>query len=181
MDKVDLINYRMLAREVRQLRDQLMALEASLFSPTGQRFSSVPRSASGPKKTMEDAVAGHLKLQELYSGKLAAQEALLFKIEEALDSLDDPAQRVILRERYVLGNSWVRICDKMRSQGYSERQVYRLHGYALLHLKGVDVTTEERSTSAESAELQFARDFIHSHGLEFALASAWQRRKDSGT
>ena len=30
---------------------------------------------------------------------------------------------------------------------------------------------------AESKELKFTREFIHEHGLDFALASAWQRRK----
>lgn len=135
MDKVDLINYRILSREVRQLRDQLTALESSLYSPKGQRFTSMPHSSHGPKKTMDEVVAGHIKLESLYREKLAAQEARLYDIEEALDSLEDPAQRVIMRERYVLGHSWIYICDKMRSQGYSERQVYRLHGYALLNLK----------------------------------------------
>lgn len=28
----------------------------------------------------------------------------------------------------------------------------------------------------ESEELKFTRDFIHEHGLDFALASAWNRR-----
>lgn len=137
MEKIDFINYRMLTNEVRQLRDQLTTLEASLYSPKGQRFTSTPHAASGPKKTMEDAVAGHMRLEQLYHEKLTEQEAQLYAIEAALDSLADPAQRVIMRERYVLGHSWVHICDKMRSQGYSERQVYRLHGFALLNLKEV--------------------------------------------
>lgn len=33
---------------------------------------------------------------------------------------------------------------------------------------------------AESEELKFTRDFIHEHGLEFALASAWNRRVEDG-
>jgi hypothetical protein len=86
---------------------------------------------------MEDAVAGHMKLESLYLEKLAEQEARLYDIEVAIDSLDDPAQRIVMRERYILGHSWVRICDKLRSMGYSERSVYRLHGYALLNLKEV--------------------------------------------
>lgn len=137
MDKIDLMNYRALSREVKQLRDQLAALESSLYSPKGQRFTSMPHSSSGPKKTMEDAVAGHMRLESLYREKLARQEAQLFAIEDALYALADPAQRIIMRERYINGRSWVRICDMMRSEGYSERQVYRLHGYALLKLKEV--------------------------------------------
>ena len=139
MEKIDLVNYRTLAKEVRQLRDQLATLESAMYSPAGQRFSTTPRSSSGPKKTMEDVVAGHLKLEELYREKLMEKDAQLYKIEQAIESLEDPAQRVILRDRYILGHSWLHICEKMRNQGYSERTVYRLHGYALLHLKEVDL------------------------------------------
>ena len=137
MDKLDFINYRALVREVEQLRAQLKALEASLYSPKGQQFSDMPRAASGPKKTMEDAVEGHIKLEQRYHEKLAEQEARLYDIEKALDCLEDPAQRVVMRERYILGHSWARICIKMQSMGYSERTVYRLHGFALLNLKEV--------------------------------------------
>lgn len=139
MEKSDFLNYRALSREVRQLRDQLTTLEASLYSPRGQRFSNTPRSASGSKRTMDEAVAGHIRLEELYREKLAAQEAKLYDIEQALDSLADPAQRFIMRERYIFGYSWVRICETMRGQGYSERQVFRLHGFALLKLKEVNL------------------------------------------
>ena len=135
MEKTDLKNYRMLVLETKQLQTQLRVLEASLYSPKGQRFTSTPRAASGPKKTMEDAVAGHIRLESLYQEKLAAQEAQLLLIEQALGALDDPAQRLVMRDRYLLGHGWTRICEKMRGQGYSERQVYRLHGLALLKLK----------------------------------------------
>jgi hypothetical protein len=88
---------------------------------------------------MDEAVDGHMRLETLYREKLAAQEARMYAIEDALDVLEDPAERIIMRERYISGHSWVRICDMMRSWGYSERQVYRLHGYALLKLKEVQL------------------------------------------
>lgn len=139
MEKSDLLNYRALLKEVLQLRGQLTALECSLYSPKGQRFTSTPRAPSGPKNTMDEAVDGHMRLERLYREKLAAQEAQAYAIEDALEALSDPAQRIIMRERYIYGRSWVRICDMMRSEGYSERQVYRLHGYALLKLKEVQL------------------------------------------
>lgn len=135
MEKSELINYRMLLREVQQLRYQLDTLEASLYSPKGQRFTSMPHAASDPKKTMEDAVAGHLKLRDFYFERRAVKEAEQLRIEKAIDSLEDAAQRVIMRDRYIFGHSWRKVCDTMRSQGYSERQVFRLHGFALLNLK----------------------------------------------
>lgn len=33
---------------------------------------------------------------------------------------------------------------------------------------------------SESEELKFTRQFIHEHGLEFALASDWSRRAEDG-
>ena len=36
----------------------------------------------------------------------------------------------------------------------------------------------ENAPAVENEELQFTRQFIHEHGLEFALASAWNRRAE---
>ena len=139
MDKIDLVNYRGLAQEVRQLKTQLKTLESALYSPKGQQFTSTPRATSGPKKTMEDAVVGHMRLDALYREKLAEQEATLYNLEKAVSTLEDPAQRMVIRERYFTGLSWRRIIANFAALGYSERQVYRLHGYALLKLKEVEL------------------------------------------
>ena len=39
---------------------------------------------------------------------------------------------------------------------------------------------EAWNNRAENEELIFTRQFLHEHGLEFALASAWERRKKDG-
>ena len=39
---------------------------------------------------------------------------------------------------------------------------------------------EAWNNRAENEELKFTRQFIHEHGLEFALASAWNRRAEDG-
>lgn len=135
MEKAEFLSYRLLGREVRRLKGQLTALETSLYSPKGQRFTSTPRASSGKGKTMEDAVAGHLKLVEHYEAQLAEQEARQLAIEQAIASLKDTGQRQVMRDRYISGHSWGRILADFAQLGYSERQVYRLHGYALLNLK----------------------------------------------
>lgn len=134
MEKTDFLNYRALVREVQQLRSQLAALESSLYSPKGQRFSSTPRAASGPKKTMDDAVAGHIKLEALYREQLAEKENRQAYIEWAIASLDTP-ERLVMRFRYIDGYGWPAVIREMQKVGYSERTVYRLHGLALLKLK----------------------------------------------
>lgn len=137
MEKSDFLSYKTLALETQQLREQLATLEGSMYSPKGQRFTSTPRVPSGSGSTMEGVVARHMKLEELYRGRLAEQEAQLLKIEGALQSLSDPGERVVMRERYILGTRWPAVVMKLQKLGYSERQVYRLHGYALAKLKEV--------------------------------------------
>lgn len=137
MEKADFKNYRALVLEVAQLKEQLRVLESSLYSPRGQRFSSTPRAGSGPKKTMDDAVAGHIKLEALYREQLAEKEARQLAIEQAISSLSDTPERVVMRERYIKGCGWPAVIRKMQSLGYSESTAYRLHGLALLKLKEV--------------------------------------------
>ena len=136
MDKVDLRNYRTLACEVRQIREQLEALESSLFSPKGQRFTSTPRVPSGAGSTMDGAVARHMELGDLYRSQLADKEAEQLSIERAIHSLEAP-ERLVMRSRYIEGKGWNAIIREMQKLGYSERQVYRLHGFALLKLKEI--------------------------------------------
>lgn len=137
MEKAEFKSYRLLLFEVQQLKTQLATLESSLYSPKGQQFSKTPRSGGGPKKTMDDAVAGHLRLLQLYEDKLAEQEAQQFKIESAINSLEDTGERVVMRELYLNGRRWPAVIREMQKRGYSERTAYRLHGQALLKLKEV--------------------------------------------
>ena len=138
MEKIEFLKYRDLLREVQQLRDQIRILESSLYSPAGQRFSTTPRAASGPKKTMDDAVAGHIKLEALYRSQLAEKEARQLIIEQAIMSLPDTAEapeRLVMRLRYIEGRGWPAVVREMQKLGYSERTVFRLHGSALSKLK----------------------------------------------
>ena len=137
MEKSDFKNYRALVIEVQQLREQLAVLESSLYSAKGQRFSSTPRGPSDYRATMDGAVDRHIKLVELYTGELAEKEAKQLAIEQAIMSLGETPERVIMRELYIFGRSWPAVLTKMQKMGYSERTTYRLHGYALLRLKEV--------------------------------------------
>ena len=137
MEKIDFKNYRALVLEVQQLRDQLQTLESSLYSPKGQRFTSTPRVPSGERSTMDGAIEAHIKLERKYREELAEKEAQQLAIEEAIQSLGDTPERVVMRELYIFGKSWPAVINKMQKLGYSERTTYRLHGYALLKLKEV--------------------------------------------
>ena len=137
MEKSDLEQYRMLGREICQINDQLRELESSLYSPKGQRFSHTPKAQGAAGYSMDSAIANHVRLADLYAAKLAEREAQQLRIEQAIDSLDDTVARQIMRDRYISGLAWWRICRELESRGYSERTVYRLHGEALLKLREV--------------------------------------------
>lgn len=137
MEKEDLVNYRQLAREVRQLRARLKTLEDSIYAPSGQKYSHLPRASSGLTRTMDDVVASHAALEEFYLQKLAEKNNKLLAVEQAIESLQVVAERLVMRYRYIDGHSWLKICQTMESRGFSERQVYRLHGWALEKLRGV--------------------------------------------
>lgn len=137
MEKSELRNYRILTVEVQQLKEQLASLESSLYSPKGQQFTSTPRVPSGDRSTMDGAVGRHIELVTLYRTKLAEKETQQLAIERAIQGLGETPERVVMRERYLQGRSWNVICRDMQKLGYSERQVFRLHGLALLNLKEV--------------------------------------------
>ncbi len=137
MEKTEFKSYRALVLEVQQLKEQLTVLESSIYSPKGQRFTTTPRVPSGDRSTMDGAVDRHMKLVRLYREQLAEKEARQLAIEQAVESLGDTAERVVMRELYIAGRSWSAVLNKMQKLGYSERTVYRLHGFALLKLKEV--------------------------------------------
>ena len=135
MTKNDFSNYRALVLEVRQLQSLLTELEAAKFSVQGSDFSGAPREAPSSGSAVERKVIRYLDTLALYREKIEAKTARLIAIESALDSLESPVERLIMRLRYIEGRSWVSVCVELESLGYSERQVYRLHGFALMRLK----------------------------------------------
>ena len=134
MEKSELISYRALLREVRQLRTALECLEASIYSPRGQKFTAMPHAPAGHGVTMADVVCRHMELEELYLAKLAELNGRRLEIEAAIGSLQ-PEERLVMRHRYLEGHSWAKICADLAPLGYSERTIYRLHGMALLKLR----------------------------------------------
>lgn len=86
---------------------------------------------------MDGAVDRHIRLYNKYATELAEKEAQQLAIEQAIDSLGDTPERVVMRELYIFGRRWPAVLCKMQSLGYSERTVYRLHGAALWKLREV--------------------------------------------
>ena len=60
-------------------------------------------------------------------------EAQLRAVDEFLSRMQTPLYRLILKYRYVNGDSWADILTHLQNSGvfYSDRHIYRLHGLAL--------------------------------------------------
>lgn len=137
MDKSEFTNYRALVLEVHALRSLVAELEAAKYAVPSPSLSGAPREGSSRRSPTESRMARYEDALALYKEKVALGEARLLAIEHAIGSLDSPVERLIMRLRYISGRSWASICPELQSLGYSERQVYRLHGFALMKLKEV--------------------------------------------
>lgn len=137
MEKIDFQNYRALVREVKQLRDYVRTIEAALDSIPSPQLSFTPKGPPSSGSAMTARVARYLDIKALYEERLAESEAQVLAVERAIQTLASPAERVVMRLRYMEGRSWTSVCMELQLLGYSERQVYRLHGYALMKLKEV--------------------------------------------
>lgn len=136
MDKSELVQYRALRLEVRRLRSRLAILESDKYSVPGPNYSGMPGGTPSAGSAIEAKVIKYQDTLALYREKVADKMSRLLVIEEAIESL--PAlERLVLRLRYIEGRSWTSVCVALLPLGYSERQVYRLHGSALEKLKGV--------------------------------------------
>lgn len=137
MEKIDFLQYRALALEVRQLESYVEALDRALSAIPSPQFSLTPKAPHSGGSAMADRVARYLEMKELFEAQRAKSEAQVLTIEWAIQTLEDPGERVVMRLRYMEGRSWASVVAKLQREGYSERTVYRLHGSALLKLKEV--------------------------------------------
>ena len=135
MEKVDFLNYKMLVREARQLKAYVETLDRALSSVPSQQLSFTPKAPHSGGSTLDARVARYLEMKELFETQRAKAEAQALEVERAIQSLEAPAERVVMRLRYLEGRSWSSVCSKLQAEGYSERQVYYIHGAALRKLK----------------------------------------------
>lgn len=133
MTKERLRSYLELKNEHAQLRQQLEAIEAALYSPKAQRLTGMP-AAQSHGNPMEDMAARHLELMDRYRAKMLELAEEQLAIEKAIEALE-PTSRMLLRFRYLDGLPWEEVCVRMN---YSWRQTHRLHSRALEALKEME-------------------------------------------
>lgn len=127
--------------KIEKMRASLYKIGAGGSSVPAQRQSSDSLGAAVAKVLDYEKNANRL-IDKLVTKRL--------EIENAIKGVQDAAQREVLERRYLLFQRWGSRFDERtgeyvkgiaESMGYSERQIYRLHGKAL---KNVSVNVSER-------------------------------------
>lgn len=119
------------------MRSYLATLERSLGSVSSSQLSFTPKAPPSAGSAVEARVVRYFEIREMYEEKIARRDAQLLAIEQALETLDSAAERLVMRLRYLEGRSWASVVSKFQAIGYCERQVYYIHLTALRKLKEV--------------------------------------------
>ena len=77
---------------------------------------------------MESALVKMIDLEYEINADIDRLVDLKREMATLIERVNDPSQRLLLEMRYLCGNTWEDIAQKM---GYDLRWVYRLHGKAL--------------------------------------------------
>lgn len=126
MTKQELKRYRRMEIELEQLESTIRRLEDSVTGVRAAVITDMPK--GGPPVEMADRVAKLLDLKEVYGRKWDALIDERTRIESAIDTLNDPIERALMRYKYIDGLTWEEVCVKI---GYEWAQTHRLHGRIL--------------------------------------------------
>lgn len=126
MTKERLRRYIWLKQECRQLEAYLDRIRNDMSVVTSPRLTGMPH-AKDPKG-LDEIVIRYEEICGKYEKQLKRYQQETIAIENAIEGVQDPRLRLILRYKYLDGLKWETIADLMR---YDVRWIYRLHGEAL--------------------------------------------------
>ena len=133
MTKQDLRSYGHLEKEIRQLEGMLRELNSRAYSPRIPHLTGMPGAASTESGSAQERIMTEMmELRDRYEQRIIELMATRKRIETAIDGLQDPDQRMILRYRYISGYGWTKTAQLVH---YSRKTVERKHGRALQALK----------------------------------------------
>lgn len=127
-----LLSVRWAHLEEQRIEDRIQTLTDRAHSITSSLKDVCVRGGGGSIQKDDFLVSIADEVERLLEAKKATTQRIL-DVESFIDRLHDPRHRRILHLRYVQGLRWERIAEAMTSGHiyYSERQIYRLHKYAL--------------------------------------------------
>lgn len=122
-----LYRYIVADHEIDAMLVQISALEKKMVLISSPSMAERVQT-SGSGDTTASIVAKLVDMQREADAKIDALKDIQREVERAILSVRNAEQREVLRRRYICGETWDIIADKMH---FSRRHVLRLHGYAL--------------------------------------------------
>lgn len=129
MDKRTLKSYLSLCREIEILRQERAEL---LNGGLGAVSNDGLPHGSGVADPTADTAARATKIAAELSQKLNECIDLRLQIEQAVNALNEPRERELMRRRYIEGQRWEQVAYEMN---YTLRHVTRLHGRILQRMR----------------------------------------------
>jgi len=122
-----LLRYTMLDKEINRQLEELERLKAMCQKMTST-LSEVPISAKGKASSREELYTCLADLMDEINGKVDQYAAMRGEIETAINTVDKPTLRFLLKRKYIDGKTWEEIAVELNK---SWRHTVRLHGEAL--------------------------------------------------
>lgn len=130
MTKERLRRYIWLKQECRQLQAYLDRIRDDMSVVTSPRLTGMPH-AKDPKG-LDEIVIRYDEICGKYEKQLKRYQQETIAIENAIEGVQDPRLRLILRYKYMDGLKWETIADLMH---YEISWIFRMHGQALHELE----------------------------------------------
>lgn len=123
--------YRKACRKLETLQEQAKSLREAQSSAKAQQISDMPKGSSR-QSDLSDIIVKFEELQRKIDDKIKESLELRVEIENAILTVEDTEEEMVLKMRYIEFRHWEDIAKVMR---YSIRHVYRMHGQALRDLQ----------------------------------------------
>ena len=121
-------------QEIKIQRDILNELENNLDNVRSFDYSK-DKLQGGPVQddtVMVEKINRIIEVQEIIREKEAELKVLQANLYLEIDRLSNTNEKILLRARYILNETWEQIAERL---GYSVRQIHRVHSSALENFK----------------------------------------------
>lgn len=121
-------------QEIKIQRDILNELENNLDNVKSFDYSK-DKLQGGPVQddtVMIEKINRIIEVQEIIREKEAELKVLQANLYLEIDRLSNTNEKILLRARYILNETWEQIAERL---GYSVRQIHRVHSSALENFK----------------------------------------------
>lgn len=124
-------SYLVHVRRIRRINAEIEELRTMKMCPSAKDNDGMPHGGSGQRDLSDYAADLDEMIQELINERYWRIKTYQ-QIARQIKRLKSENEKDVLFYRYIKGLDWWDIAEKMR---YTERQVYRFHGKALIHFE----------------------------------------------